>query len=393
MSGTPDAVRRLLDDALPESASWTGRPTREDIKELPNAPAVYLLVDEHGAVIQLATTQQLRRLLRSRLVEIDPSAVSGRTDIAAIARGVRYRTVYSAFENRWWYYRLAREMYPKEYRRLISFGPTWFLNLDEAAHVPEISVTNRVWNAPGVFTGPWPTRSTCQHALDGLREMFDLCRYPEQVRKAPDGQACAYAEMGRCDAPCDGRVPLEPYVERCRRAWAFACGAIEPWMHDAEIRMREAASIEAFEKAGQIKRNLVFAQQWRERWGNTVAPVEAQNAFLAMPVSRRRSWKLYLFRAGTLVDGPIAQDRSLVKKATKWLTDRLKEPVPATPEVVRMEQSWLMFGLMFSKEGDQSLWVRGPLETVPSDFADTLEAALRSRRGESDTSAADAAPE
>ena len=148
MSTAKESVDALVLEALPEELTWTGRPQEADLASLPGCPAVYLLVAPQDVPVQLATTQHLRRLAMSRLVDRE-GARRGKADLAEIVRGIRWREVYSAFEGRWWYYRLARRMYPKQYRRLISFGPAWFLEVDWREKVPEVRVTERVWQSAG----------------------------------------------------------------------------------------------------------------------------------------------------------------------------------------------------------------------------------------------------
>jgi excinuclease UvrABC nuclease subunit len=365
--------------ALPESLSWARRPQAGDFAALPGCPAVYLLLSEGRQPVQLATTQHLRRLARARLVTPAPLS-SGRADLAEIVREIRWRPVGSAFEGHWWYYRLAREMYPKQYRTLISFGPAYFLNVAWEARVPEIQVTERVWQETGECVGPWLTHDTCEKALAGLCDLFDLCRFPEQVRRAPGGQRCAYADMGRCDAPCDGSVPLERYVERCRAAWAFACGGVRAWIDEAKQRMKLAAAEQRFEAAAQIKQQLAFAWKWHDRWSPLVRPAAELNYSLAVPVTRRRACKLFLFRQGHLSEGPVLNDRQLPDQGAAWLREewvRILEPVDPP---VRMEQTWLVAHFLKSKEGDVSF--AKPLSTggLPSGLEDDLRQWCAGRR-------------
>ncbi len=400
MSDAPLLTQFCL-DALPNLHEWSGRPTTEALSALPGSPAVYLLLDAGGRVVQLATTQHLRRITTSRLTDADREK-RGREDLAAVARSVRWRVVSSSFDARWWYYRLAREMFPRTYRDLISFGPGWFLRADWQAPAPEISVSERAWQASGEFVGPWPARKHAHEALEGLWDLFDLCRHPEQVRRAPDGQRCAYAEMGRCDAPCDGSVSLDAYAERKRAAWRFASGGVSEWITKAELRMKEHAANLEFEQAGLLKGQLEFARKWRDRWLQRVGLIEQFNRLLVVPVTRRKAWKLYLFARGELIDGPLVPDRKLVSHATNWLRCLLTTQ-PATPEdrntgkharpgdaVARMEQTWLVTHLLNNREAQTAMVIPLPTLTVPPHLGDSLEEALAQRRARPPESAHEA---
>ncbi len=373
----PAAADALLAAALPESHSWPGRTDAAALAPLPNTPAVLLLVDGAGAPVQLLTTQQLRRSLLARLGE-PPAPRRGRVDLGAVVRGVRWRVVACPFEARWWYWRLARALYPREYRRLVSFGPAWFLHVDWAQPIPELRVTERVWDLPGAFVGPWPSRSEAQRALEGLWDLFDLCRHPEEVRRAPRGRRCAYAEMGRCDAPCDGSAPLAAYVARCRAAWEFATRGPAAWLADAAERMRTAAAAQEFERAGQIKQQMRFAQHWQTAWEPHVRPAEALTALLVLPVTRRKKWLLMLLRHGDLQAGPVVPARKFPAAAVTWLQAAATEPPgPATP-TERMEQTWLVAHLLFGREAASTLVYWLPAEGLPAG----LETELAKRAAE-----------
>lgn len=372
-------VAEFIVTALPEALTWSGRPGPEPLAVLPGCPAVLLFISESGAPVQVLTTQQLKRLALARLCE-HAEMRRGRADLAEVVRGVRWRAVHCPFEGRWWYYRLARVLHPQEYLKLVSFGPAWFMQVDWAQPIPEIRVSDRVWCATGECVGPWPTRGTCQQALEGLWDLFDLCRYPEQVRRAPHGTRCAYAEMGRCDAPCDGSVPLAAYTLRCRAAWRFATSGVAEWVAGATERMQQAAADQKYELAGQIKQQLQFARAWQAQWSPRVRPAAQLNYLLGLPVTRRRAWKLFLFRGGHLADGPVVPERRLGSDVTKWLGDELLRPAEELPASVRMEQTWLVAHLLFNRESDTALIVPLLDLAVPPDLEETLSAKVKVRR-------------
>jgi len=374
-------LTELLSTALPSTHTWADRPTAKDLLPLPGCAAVFLLVDEAGTPIQLLTTQQLKRVVISRLSEPGEQR-RGRTDLAEVVRGVRWRQVHSRFEARWWYYRLARVLHEREYRKLVSFGPAWFLHVDWQRPIPEMRVSERIWCRDGDFIGPWPSQRACQQSLEGLWDLFELCRYPEQVRKAPNGTRCAYADMGRCDAPCDGSVPLETYIERTRAAWRFAGGAVDEWIAAATARMKKAAESQQYESAGLIKQQLEFAGKWKERWLPAVRPAEELNLLLVIPATRRKAWKLFLLRRGELTDGPLLSDRKLAADTPPWLADTLKaEPAESDP-VVRMEQTWLVAHFMQHKEARSAIIEGLPSGELPAELEGSLRDALAKRRTE-----------
>ncbi len=377
---TSEDLRQLAETALPRNHTWPDRPTAADLAPLPGCPAVFLFTNADGTPVQLLTTQQLKRVVLSRLSEPDQQRC-GKTDLAQIVRGMRWRQVHSPFEARWWYYRLARVMHPREYRKNISFGPAWFLQVDWSKPVPEPRVSERIWCQPGEFIGPWPTHKSCRQALEGLWDLFDLCRYPEQVRKAPSGAPCAYADMGRCDAPCDGSVSMESYAQRVRDAWRFVGGEIDSWIETTTQRMKQAAAGQSFELAGQLKQQLDFARNWRQAWTPSIHAAEHLNFLLLIPATRRKAWTPFLFRQGYLADGPLMSDRKLPTDTPTWLAEQLAQPLEQPDNTIRMEQTWLAAHFLRHKESRAAIVVPLPEMNVPAELDKTLRNTLEQRRG------------
>lgn len=378
----PDPAPNVSDAPLPEQHAWEGRPTPDALQPLPNTAAVYQFETEDEQPVVLATTQQLRRIAISRLIEGEEEGPSRKADLGAVTRGVRWRRVYSPFEARWWYWRLVREREPQAYRKLIGFGPAWFVHVDPEARVPEMRVTERVWVIPGEFVGPFATHRAAQAALEQMWDLFDLCRYPEQVRRAPVGQRCAYFDMGRCDGPCDGTAPLADYRQRCVSAWAFLTGGAASWIDAAGERMQAAARELAFERAALLKEQIAFARKWAKESAPRVGDVRAMRLGLAVPVSRRKAWRVFLFDRGLLSDGPILQDRKLAQEAAAWWIAQAGASTPEAADAqIRMEQTWLVAHLLAHREGRSLITLRldasGAVEPIRVQLAEALAAYRR----------------
>jgi excinuclease UvrABC nuclease subunit len=326
---------------LPEFTSWSGRPSAESLSALPGGPAVFLFVDGDARPIQLLTAQQCRKVALARLAQRSEEKTT-RADVGEIARGVHWRSVHSPFEARWWHYRTARLVHPGNYRKLIGFPPAWFLHVDWDERVPDLRIVDSLWARPGRYLGPFPARAEAQAAWDLVCDVFDLCRYPAEVRKAPEGQRCAYAEMGRCDAPCDGSVPMARYEARCREAWAFLCDAGRTWLDEAPRRMASAAAELQFELAGQLKGQIDAVRRMTQRWSPYICGPDEMAYLLVVSVSRRKKWKPFLFCRGGLYDAEMAPARKLGEAIASLPAVMRERPPESLDSVTRDEQTWLV---------------------------------------------------
>ncbi|MFN0134601.1 MAG: hypothetical protein ACKVS9_00615 [Phycisphaerae bacterium] len=385
-----------LRTALSESHRWTERPTIDALKPLPNAPAVYLLVAADDAPVQLGTTQQLRRLVSSRLI-VESDVPTLRADLGEIVRGVLYRPVSNSFEATWWYYRIARELHPREYRKMIGFGAAWFLHVSFDERLPEIRVTDQIWRSPGEFVGPFGPQRAAHQALETLWDLFDLCRHPEQYRKSPSGSRCAYADMGRCDAPCDGAAAPQAMIERTRAAWRLATGGGAEWLVEAAARMKQLAAALQFERAAQAKQQIDAVKNWQSVIAPRVLADRDMRFVVALPATRRAAWKFLHFSLGELVDGPLIATRKLATELTVWLASVLAaapnvlgdaSPAfvaanavptnlpPALDPVMRMEQTWLVARLLDPTDKPRAVIGRVRVESTSAMLSESLIAAI-----------------
>ncbi len=372
--------RQPLDALLPERRTFADRPSDAELAALPACAAVYLLEAGDGASVLLAHTQNLRRLAQSRFSQPLPDeSPAPRADLAEIVRAIRWREVDSRFEADWRYWRCVTQLSPREADKLAPFGPASYLRLDLGEAIPHPEVSERVCRASGAFIGPFPSRSAANAAHEGIVDLFDLCRYPEQVRRAPRGERCAYAEMGRCDAPCDGASSIADYRRRVEDAWRFASGGVADWIAEAEQRMRSLAGALQFEKAALLKTQLEFARRWsRSFFGARL--VAARPTVLLIPVVRRRAWKPFYFLDGALLDGPRIAERKLAAELTLWLERAGASAAQALAETdpdMRMRQHWLVAGFLQHPRSQEAII----FDPGATDAAQQVAAAVAAKRG------------
>jgi len=226
------------------------------LASVPRKWAVYLFVDADGQPVQLLCVKNLRYSLKRRLGGDETIGLTKRVNYRELVRGVRWRRVDSAFEADWLYYEAARIVFPQTYRGMVGFGPTWFIHINPAAMFPRYVKTTDL-SRSGVLAGPVADKHAAARLIAHLEVAFDLCRYYQILVEAPHGKACAYKEMGKCPAPCDGSISMSQYH---RLIQLSVDGLMDPApaAREQEVRMREAAAALEFELATKIK---AYAEQ------------------------------------------------------------------------------------------------------------------------------------
>lgn len=223
---------------------------------VPGRGACYALEDADGRPVLLATVGNLRAALVRRLGPPADDEPKRKIDYRTVTRRVRYRPVFSRFEADCVYLENVIRLFPKTYRRLIRRWKSSWLHVDPHQSHPRFIATDKPTARTGQMLGPAPNQRSARRLIELLEELFDLCRYHEILVQSPRGAACAYKEMGKCPAPCDGTVSMDDYRRQIDEALAFVAGArqarLDRWQQD----MAEASAKLAFERAGQIKARL-----------------------------------------------------------------------------------------------------------------------------------------
>ncbi len=215
--------------------------------------AVYLMSDEAGRPVQLLCVKNLRYSIKRRLgLEEESAGPSRRVDYRSLVRQIAWRRVDSAFEADFVYVEIARATFPSTYQGMVGFRPAWFVHVNPDANFPRYTKTHDLSMRTGVLMGPLEDKHYAGKLIEQAADWFDLCRYYHILCESPSAKACAYKEMGKCPAPCDGTISMDQY--RRMVDWSVR-SILDPadLVRDQQARMKAAAGELRFETAGKIK--------------------------------------------------------------------------------------------------------------------------------------------
>jgi excinuclease UvrABC nuclease subunit len=353
---------------------------------LPSHGGVYLIADEQDRPILLASCESLRRVVVNRLASPPPDQKSKRANLGEIARRVSWRPTFSRFETAWAYWQAARTLNPAGYRKMIAFGPAWFLCVNLADRTPRFQAVREVASADVQGVGPFPTRRDAEEWQHMLEDAFDLCRYYHILEQTPHGQACAYFDMGKCPAPCNGSISLEVYRQMMADALAFSSGRREPRLTVLQDSMQAAVKSLAFEKAASIRQTFERASTLAEKPQYRHVCDLASCCWLIIQRGgpARRSEKTamvqpFFVRRGVIEVGEPAAIADLDAVVPQWLAQCgaccVFPPRSTDEQVARWEALWLVSKFLFQAERAPGLLYR--FDLLPE--RQTLVRAIRGR--------------
>lgn len=340
------------------------RRKRHLAESLPHAPGVYLFRDPRERVLYIGTSRDLRTRVRGYFTASETRSRMG--EMINLADRVEAIACATPLEASVRELRLIGEHKPPYNRRSRFPEKMHFVKVTREPW-PRLALVTRVLDDGADYLGPFSSRSAAETCVAALHESFPIRQCTDRFGKKPRRTPCVLAEMGRCLAPCDGRVDAETYgavVERLREA---AFRDPETVVEVLEHRMSGLAAGERFEEAGVHRDRLTTFLR-------AAARHQRLRALTACPevVAARRdddgSWAVHVVRygrlaaAGVIPPGSDAHQFVAQVRATAETVLPDLGPVPAaSPEETEKILRWLESSgvRLVDIEGEWTCPVRG----------------------------------
>jgi excinuclease ABC subunit C len=233
---------------------------------VPDLPGVYRFRDEHGRVVYVGKAISLRSRLASYFA--DPATLHPRTHaMVHAAASVEWTTVNNEVEALQLEYAWIKEFDPRfnvKYRDDKSY-PYLAITLDE--EYPRALVMRGAKRKGVRYFGPYAHAWAIRDTLDQLLRVFPVrtCSKGVFKRAGQVGRPCLLGYIGKCSAPCVGRVSADEHRELVDDLVSFLSGDIRRLLRQRETEMREAAAMLDFERAARLRDDIAALQRALER--------------------------------------------------------------------------------------------------------------------------------
>lgn len=225
---------------------------KEKLKLLPDNPGVYIMLDEYKNVIYVGKARILKNRVR-QYFHNSPKPEKVMKMVANI-RDFNYIITNSeidalALENN-----LIKKYKPK-YNILLKDDKTYpYIKVNMREEFPNFSITRKTAKDGCKYFGPFMGGISCKDVLDTLQLAFGvrLCHTATTGKK----RECLNYHIGRCPAPCAGRINRVDYAARVKKALSFLDGNYGETAELLKNKMVNAAENENFELALDYKSKI-----------------------------------------------------------------------------------------------------------------------------------------
>ncbi|MEO6604772.1 MAG: excinuclease ABC subunit UvrC, partial [Aeromicrobium sp.] len=234
--------------------------------EIPVAPGVYRFRDEDGRVIYVGKAKSLRPRLSSYFQDI--AGLHQRTQqMVLTASSVDWTVVDTEVEALALEYSWIKEFDPRfnvKYRDDKSYP---WLAVTVGEEFPRVTVMRGAQRKGVRYFGPYGHAWAIRDTVDTLLRVFPMrsCSQGTFRRAAAIGRPCLLGDIGKCAAPCVGRVTVEEHRAIVDDFLAFMGGQTAGFTKRIEKRMQEASDAEEYEPAAKLRDDLAALQRVLEK--------------------------------------------------------------------------------------------------------------------------------
>jgi excinuclease ABC subunit C len=233
---------------------------------IPDAPGVYRFWDPAGRVIYVGKAKSLRSRLNSYFA--DPWTLHPRThQMVTSAGSVDWVTVGTEVEALQLEYAWIKEYDPRfnvRYRDDKSY-PYLAVTLDE--EYPRLQVMRGAKRKGVRYFGPYSHAWAIRETLDLLLRVFPArtCSAGVFKRSGQIGRPCLLGYIGKCSAPCVGRVDAAEHRRIVDEFCDFMAGRTDTMERRLQREMRAAADALEFERAARLRDDLAALRRAMEK--------------------------------------------------------------------------------------------------------------------------------
>lgn len=225
--------------------------------DIPTLPGVYRFREETGRILYVGKAKNLRARLTSYFAPL--STLHERTRrMVTSAASVEWTIVGSEFEALQLEFTWIKEFDPPfniQFRDDKSYP---YLAITLGERIPRVMVTRtrKLDNARyfGPYTKTWAIRET----LDLILPVFPVRTCSEGVYKKAErsGRPCLLGDIGRCAAPCAGRITPEEHRSIALDMASFMAGKNDGHVRELREKMAAASEAQDYESAAKYRDNI-----------------------------------------------------------------------------------------------------------------------------------------
>ena len=273
---------------------------REAAGAFPDAPGVYLMRDAAGKVLYIGKARSLRRRVRGYFqAQRDPRALL--PPLLSKVADVAYFLTASESEALILENNLIKKYRPPYNVRLKDDKTYLSLKITVAEEWPRVMAVRRTSDDGAVYFGPFASARAVRELLRVIKRVFTLRTCSPGFFRGRT-RPCIQHEIGRCSAPCTGRVTREEYRRQVGEVLQFLRGKTGGVLARLRREMAAAARELRYERAAVLRDRIQALEHARERQAAQDLNLDDMDVFGVCAEGRRVTVQPLFVRGGRVLD-------------------------------------------------------------------------------------------
>lgn len=239
---------------------------RPQTGEIPVGPGVYRFLDAGGRVLYVGKAKSLRARLSNYFGPLD--SLHERTR----------RMVTTAVDVKWVIVKSEYEALQLEFMWIKQFDPPFNVVFKDDKSYPYLAVSlgeafprafiTRNRELKGVkYFGPYTQAWAVRETLDTLLKVYPVRSCTQGIfdRAKRSGRPCLLGDIGKCAAPCVGRVTSDQHKQIARDFIEFMGGGDTKIVAELKTRMLAASETQQYELAAQLRDDVTALEKVLEK--------------------------------------------------------------------------------------------------------------------------------
>ena len=231
---------------------------KEIISILPHQPGVYRFLDKDGKIIYVGKAKNLKNRVSSYFVSENRLNAKTQVLVSKIA-DVKFTVVENEQDAFLLENNLIKENQPR-YNILLKDSKTYPWICIKKEPFPRVFITRTLTRDGSLYFGPYISAMYAHSLVDMFHSMFRLRTCSLKLNKEDIAKGkfkeCLNFHIGKCDAPCIGKITEEAYSESIEAIKNILKGNSSQMIRLFKEKLTEAASRMEFELAQVYKERM-----------------------------------------------------------------------------------------------------------------------------------------
>lgn len=273
----------------------------EELKKLPDLPGVYLMKDDTGHIIYVGKAINLKNRVRQYFQNSKNHSIKVKKMVQHIA-SFEYIITRSEVEALVLECNLIKKFDPKYNIRLKDDKTYPYIKINIQDAFPRMTIVRQMKKDGARYFGPYTNVNAMWEIVDIIKNTWPMrtCtrNLPRDIGKE---RACLNYHIGKCLAPCDGKINQEDYKKMIDEVLNFLSGKYKEVIKKLQEDMLLASEDLQFEKAAQLRDQIMAIEKIEQKQTATLSSMLDQDVIAFAKNPEDTLIQVYFVRQGKLV--------------------------------------------------------------------------------------------